>query len=265
MALLNGADISGSTVSNFEDLIFAVNGTAKMSAATWDQFVATTGSATVGHTVQSAVGVETVILSTTTPNVTTAYSGTNPIEQYVLSSADNDFFRFNAPFAPIGNQVDLSGGGSDMLVLNSPLAGVAGNATFETKTLNFQGGATAAGGDVLQVQLATNSISSGTSIIVTAMDTDVTAERTIIINSFAGATMDEAPSQTAAQAAVNFAIDEIQAGIYTVAIYFSGGGQSGAYVWAMETAANDPGNADFDLIGILSSTAVNTLTGANFT
>jgi hypothetical protein len=263
LVLHDKADISGLTVSNFERLFIEDNASVRIAAATWDQFVGTDGSATILHDV-SGMGAETVDLTSTTSNVTTAFTlGSFPIEKYVLSSVAGDYFRVNTS-TTYNAQVDLSGGGSDFLVFNGNSATVTGDADRHSTTLSFQGGATAAGGDVLQVQLATNSISSGTAIIVTAMDTDVTTERTLIINSFAGATMDETWSQGEARTAVNFAIDQIQAGTYTVAVYFSGAGQSGAYVMAMTTAADNPGAAVYDLIGILSSTAVNTLSGANF-
>jgi hypothetical protein len=258
------ADISGVVVTNYGTLSFrdATTGVT-MSAATWDQFVGKDGDYTAGHNVTSVGGTETVNLSSTVNNVTTAFSVlSDAIENYVLSSAANDFFRVNNASTGFHVNVDLSGGGSDFLILNDTNAAVVGNQDVHSTILNFAGGA---GGDRLQVQLATNSISSGTAIIVTAMDTDVTTERTLIINSFAGATMDETWSQAEAQAAVGFAIDQIQADTYTVAVGFSGGGQSGVYVMAMTTAADNPGAAVYDLIGVLSNTNVNLLTGANFT
>jgi hypothetical protein len=123
----------------------------------------------------------------------------------------------------------------------------------------------ALGGDVLQVQQQTDSLSSSGFELLTAMDTDVGAgNRTLVIRSDVFI-MDETWSETDAQAAFGFATDVITAGDYTGAVYFTGGGQSGYYIMGFTTAANDAGNADFNLIGILSNTAVNTLTGANFT
>lgn len=68
-----------------------------------------------------------------------------------------------------------------------------------------------------------------------------------------------------AQAALDAAIGNITAGTYMAAVNFAGGGSSGAYLMGFTTAANDPGNAQVDLIGILSNVSVNTLTSNNFT
>jgi hypothetical protein len=227
--------------------------------------VAANGGSTPAHAV-FGFGSETVTLTSTTNLITTAYTGSNRIESYVLSGATNDFFRVNNASTSAAAQVkvDLSGGSSDFLVLNDSNAAFTG-IDVHTTILGFTGGAVAQGGDVLQIQQQTDSLSSSGFELITAMDTDVGAgNRTLVIRSDVF-TMDETWSETDAQAAFGFATDVIAAGDYTGAVYFTGGGQSGYYVMGFTTDANDAGNADFNMIGILSSTAVNTLTAANFT
>ena len=236
-----------------------------MSGATWDQFVATTGTATSDHQITQSSGNETVDLSSTHTNVTTAYSGgVSPIENYVLSSTTDDFFRVNNGKSGLNFSVDITDGGSDRLVLNDTNAAFTG-IDVHTTILGFTGGAVAQGGDVLQIQQQTDSLSSSGFELLTAMDTDVGAgNRTLVIRSDVF-TMDETWSETDAQAAFGFATDVIAAGDYTGAVYFTGGGLSGYYIMGFTTDANDAGNADFNLIGVLSGTAANTLAGANFT
>lgn len=57
----------------------------------------------------------------------------------------------------------------------------------------------------------------------------------------------------------------IATGTYTMTTYFAGA-SSGAYIMGVEIVnADDPSTANIDLIGILSSIGVDTLTSNNFT
>ena len=261
LSLANGSDIHLSTVSGFEDLFLSGAGTHKMNGATWDQFVDTDGGPTTGHTVSVTAGIHTVDLSSTTPNVTTALSGVF-IENYVLSHTGNDFFRVNNGTAGNFKSVDITAGGSDRFNLNDANAAIAG-IDVHTTIVGFQGGATATGGDVLQVQLNGSSLSSGTFELITAADTDVGANNTLVIRS--DIFIMGAFSNANAQAAWGAATDMIAAGNYTGAVYFNNGGDTGYYIMAFTTAADMADAATYDLVGILLNTSVNTLTAANFT
>jgi hypothetical protein len=260
----NTANLSGATVSNFENLdVLAGISNVTLTGAIWDQFVATTGAATGGHTVTGGTGTETVTLSSTTPNITTAYSGTDRIENYVLSNTGDDFFRVNNSTAGNFYSVNITAGGSDRFNLNDNTAAVTG-VDVHTTTVGFTGGATALGGDVLQVQLNGASLSSGGFELIVAADTDVGAgNTTLVIRSdiFIMGAFSNANAQTAWGAAT----DMIAAGNYTGAVYFNDGGNTGYYIMAFTTAADMADAATYDLVGVLSLTAVNTLTAANFT
>jgi len=262
LSLEDSADIGNAIVTGFETL-FIQAGAMAMSAATWDQFVGPDGLPAPGHAILD-LGVQTVTLTTTTL-ASTAYSqGVDRVENYILSSAEGDFFRVNTGALPLHQEVDITAGGSDRIVLNDNLAVFSG---FDARTtvLGFKGGAVDAGGDVLQVQRQTNSLSSSGFELIVAADTDVGAgNRTLVIRSDVFM-MDDTWSNGDAQTAFGFATDVIAAGNYTGAVYFEGDGKSGYYIMGFTTAANDAGAATFDLIGVLSSTAVNTLTAANFT
>jgi len=262
LSLGDTADIGNAIVTGFETLIME-SGAMAMSASTWDQFVGTDGLPAPGHAILD-LGVQTVTLTTTTL-ASTAYSqGPDRVENYILSSAEGDFFRVNTGALPVHMNVDITAGGSDRIVLNDNL-GVFSGFDARTTVLGFKGGAVAAGGDVLQVQRQTGSLSSSGFELIVAADTDVGAgNRTLVIRSDIFM-MDDTWSNGDAQAAFGFATDVIAAGNYTGAVYFEGDGKSGYYVMGFTTAANDAGAATFDLIGVLSSTAVNTLTAANFT
>ena len=76
--------------------------------------------------------------------------------------------------------------------------------------------------------------------------------------------MDDTWDQGEARTLLNEAIGTIATGTYTMTAYFAGA-TSGAYIMGAEIVnADNPSTAGIDLIGILSSVGVNTLTSNNF-
>ena len=264
-----GADISEATFSNFEHLYVADG--VRLNADLWDQFVGTNGKVnSLSKSVQgtSLNGPETIDLTTTHFNITTAYSGTTGstltgIEGYKLSNPGDDFLRVNTNYIDVSNvyvaTVDLSGGGTDFIVLNDTRASFSGLNLGSTLT-NFGSGL---GGDLVQIQLNGNSISSGSFQLITADNTNV-AQTTVVINS-SSILMDDTWDQGEARTLLKEAIGTIATGTYTMTAYFAGA-TSGAYIMGVEIVnADNPATANIDLIGILSSVGVNTLTSDNFT
>ncbi|MGD9883354.1 MAG: beta strand repeat-containing protein, partial [Reyranella sp.] len=262
--LFDAADISGSTVSGFENLLLVSNAAAKMSGATWDQFVGTNGTATAGHSVEG-LGDEAVTLSSTTNNVTTAYTDTDRIENYVLSSNANDFFRVNNTSTAPADQVEvnLSGGGTDFIVLNDGSGAALNSQDVRTTLVNFASGV---GGDVVQVQLNGASISSGGAVVTAAVDQNIAAATTTVVYNSNLALMDGTWSAVEARAALDAALGAgtvADEQLLTMTVYNTDGG---AYVMAVQVKDADTfSTANMDLIGVLNTVGVNTLVTTNFT
>ena len=262
--LNNTADIAGATLLGFEGLDFAPNAAVKMTGTFWDQFVGTNGSATGGHTVTGGTGIETVTLTDTENNVTTAFTGnlSAPIENYVLSSGANDFFRVNNGSTLYHAKVDLSGGGSDFVVLNDVSGAAFSGIDVSSTVVNFASGA---GGDLLQIQKQNASISTGSFQTIVADATNVGATTKALVVNTSSTIMDDSWSQAEAQTALDEAINNIGTGNYAMTVYFTGA-TTGAYVMGVNiVTANTLTDAKIDLIGVLSNVANNTLTADNFT
>jgi len=268
------ANIVGTNVvaGTFENLDFAAGATVSMTAATWDQFVDTDGTGKGANTVTGGTGVETVTLTTTTA-LTTAYTDTNPIERYNLTSALNDTFKVNVTTTPIVT-LDLVGGGTDTVTINDANAtiggpGVGPNNDGHANVLNFQSGG-GSGFDILAVQHAGASISNGNyqSVAGTLVEADIAAGVNVVNLNPGGPVlnvpMGDFPvlwTQAVARAYFDNAIDDIAVGEYTF-IAYSG---ADAYIMAVDINTVDSfANAGVDLIGILQGVGSNSMLASNF-
>ncbi|MFO1081068.1 MAG: hypothetical protein U1E23_10655, partial [Reyranellaceae bacterium] len=258
------ADLLGATVSNFETLDFASGASVKMTATTWDQFVATTGNATANHAVTGAAGVETVTLDSTSAN-TTAFTnvvnlGVPEVEKYILTNAGADTFTVNTINAATKVSVDLVGGGHDTVKLNDGNASASFGNDIRADVFNFTSGG---GGeaDFLNVQHQGTSISSGGFQTVTFATNVGAANNAINVNPVLIGDIGSVWSQATARTYLDLAVNNIAVGDYTFVAYNG----ADADVMAVHiVTANTWANANIDLVGVLHGVGSNSMLASNF-
>ncbi|MFO1159538.1 MAG: DUF4214 domain-containing protein [Reyranellaceae bacterium] len=259
LTLLNTADISDATVSNFDTLVFDLDASVTMSAATWDQFVANDGS---GYAY--AHNSEQVTLTTTTVN-TAAFTSKlfGVVESYVLSNAGNDFFTVNqfVNGKTYNTNVALVAGGNDFLTFNDLTAAPNGN-DVSTTVIGFQSGG-AVGFDTVAVKLNGTAVSNAGFYNIAAANTDVDtkAAHTAFTVATSVATIVGTWTETAALSALDTAIGMINTGDYTMTVY---NGASADVMAVQIVDADNLATAKIDLIGVLTNVGVNTLVAQNF-